>query len=156
MDPIKDKANQSIDEIVANLSKKLPVRLLATRDAPGGKTLTYLPWFQAVKILNHYCVWDYSIQAMPLGQPRYETRIKKGWKGQPDKEKIVQLGASIVLIATISIHCREGVLSRSGIGEELLESDAHGGPAKTCESEALRRAATKFGLMLSAYDGEYD
>jgi hypothetical protein len=141
----------SISLIIENLSKPIPPRLLATREQ-SGTTLTYIPWFNCVKLLNHYCIWEYDLSFGQLGVQRYEEKVKKGWQGKPDTIKTVQLGASVILKASVTIYCREGQLTRSAIGEELLESDAHGGPAKTAESEVLRRAASKFGLGLYLYD----
>jgi hypothetical protein len=117
-----------IAEILADLSKPIPNKYLDTRKQ-GGANLTYLPWYNAVKLLDR-CTgghWDYSITNIHTTSDR------------------------IFLVARITIHAESGDFSREATGTELLDvkfSD----PSSKAESMALRRAAAKLGLALYLYD----
>lgn len=117
-----------ITEILADLSKPIPSKYLDTRKQ-GGANLTYLPWYNAVKLLDR-CTgghWDYSVTNIHTTSDR------------------------IFLTARITVHAEEGVFSREATGTELLDvkfSD----PSSKAESMALRRAAAKLGLALYLYD----
>jgi hypothetical protein len=52
----------------------------------------------------------------------------------------------------ISIPCAEGIIYREASALEPLKGSGFGDCATNCESAALRRAASKFGLCLSLYD----
>jgi hypothetical protein len=55
---------RSIREIVKDLSKPVAKRHLRTRKQ-GGKELTYISWYDAVKYLDHYAPgWNYEVRAM--------------------------------------------------------------------------------------------
>jgi hypothetical protein len=128
MTPPVDKRTIPIADIIARLSQVLPPKYLKQRKQ-AGQTLTYIPWYRAVELLDKCCIWEYDIEPYPIGN-------------------------EIVEKATITIHCEEGKLSRSALGNEPLDSKGYGGPAKVCESEALRRAAAKWGLGLYLYLGD--
>jgi hypothetical protein len=122
---MSEKLALPIADIIARLSQELPKKYLKQRKQ-AGNTLTYIPWYRAVELFDKCCVWEYDIEAQ-------------------------QIGNEVVEKATITIHCAEGKLSRSAMGNEPLDSKGYGGPAKVCESEALRRAAAKWGLGLYLY-----
>lgn len=110
-----------INEIVADLSKPIPDSLLRERKQ-GGQTLTYIPWFNATKLLDYYAPgWSYSIEFHHI------------------KDKVVA-------IATIIIKAAEGSITRQASGNEDDDKEGFGDPFSNSESMALRRAASKFGL----------
>jgi len=68
LDPTKlewyKQPKHQIAEILADLSKPIPKKYLDTHK--GSANLTYLPWYNAVKLLDR-CTgghWDYSISQM--------------------------------------------------------------------------------------------
>ena len=50
---VADPTLRSIEDLIADLSRPVNPRRLKTRKQ-GGKEITYLPWYQAVKYLDHY------------------------------------------------------------------------------------------------------
>lgn len=122
------QALRSIAEIVADLSKPPAPERLKTRKQ-GGKELTYLPWYQAVRYLDRFAPgWSYEIRS------------------------VNQIGESLVMTVRVSILCAEGAVWREASALEPLTGSGYGDAATNCESAALRRAAAKFGLALSLYD----
>jgi Rad52/22 family double-strand break repair protein len=119
---------RSITEIITDLSKPVNPQRLAKR-TQGGRELTYIPWFQAVRYLDKYAPgWRYEIRS------------------------INQVGDNIVLVARIIIVCAEGEVWREASALEPIKGSGFGDCATNAESAALRRAASKFGLCLSLYD----
>lgn len=79
---------RSIAEIIADLSKPPAKERLKTRKQ-GGKELTYLPWYQAVRYLDHFAPgWSYEIRS------------------------VAQIGEALVMTARILIPCAEGLVWR--------------------------------------------
>ena len=118
-----------IAEIIADLSKPIPSKYLDTR-RQGNTNLTYLPWYNAVKLLDR-CTgghWDYSIGNIHTTSDR------------------------IFLTARITIHSAENTFHREASGTELLNCGSYGDPSSNAESMALRRCAAKFGLALYLYE----
>ena len=120
---------RSIAQIITDLSKPVNPQRLKQRQQ-GGKTLTYLPWYQAVRYLDKYASgWSYEIRSA------------------------TQIGNNLVMVARITIPCAEGEVYREASALEVIEDPKRYGDAATnCESAALRRAAAKFGLCLNLYD----
>jgi hypothetical protein len=123
---------RSIRDIIADLSRPVNPKRLKTRNATssGGQQLTYIPWYQAVRYLDHYAPgW------------RYEIR------------QVSQVGENLVMVARIIVPCAEGEVWREASALEKIEDPKRYGDAATnAESAALRRAAAKFGLCLNLYD----
>ena len=127
-----------ITEILADLSKPIPSRYLAQRKQ-GGAVLVYLPWYNAVKLLDRCAPgWDYSITQIHTTSDASEA-------GLP-------LRARIFVSVRIVIRAAEGDFAREATGTELLNCGSYGDPSSNCESMALRRAAAKYGLGLYLYD----
>jgi len=122
-------ALRSIDEIIADLSKPIPRRLLRSKTV-GGQKILFLPWHTAVKFLDLYAPgWSYEIR------------------------HLAGIGGKLVLVSRISIPCAEGVVYREATGQEDEDVDKFGDPSSNAESMSLRRAAAKFGLGLGLYEG---
>lgn len=115
-------------EILADLSKPIPGKYLAQRKQ-GGANLTYLPWYNAIKLLDRCAPgWDYSVTSIHTTSDR------------------------IFVTARVTIRASEGDFAREATGTELLNCGSYGDPSSNAESMALRRAAAKFGLGLYLYD----
>jgi hypothetical protein len=118
---------RSIEDIITDMSRPVNPRRLRTRKQ-GGKMITYLPWHQAVKYLDHYAPgWSYEIRL------------------------VTTVGEAVAITARISIPCAEGTVWREATGYEPLNVKGYGDPTSNAESMALRRAAAKFGLCLYLY-----
>jgi len=118
-----------IRAIIEDLSRPVNPQRLKQRQQ-GGKTLTYCPWYQCVRILDHYAPgWRYEIRS------------------------VGQIGDNLVMVVRIVIPCAEGEVWREASALEVIEDPKRYGDAVTnAESAALRRAAAKFGLCLNLYD----
>jgi len=118
---------RSIREIIADLSKPVNRQRLRTRKQ-GGQQITDLPWYQAVRYLDHYAPgWSYEVRS------------------------VTTVGDAVAITARISIPCAEGIVWREATGYEPLNVKGYGDPTSNAESMALRRAAAKFGLCLYLY-----
>ena len=126
-DMVADPTLRSIEDIIADLSRPVNPRRLRARKQ-GGKQITYLPWYQAVKYLDHYAPgWSYEVRS------------------------VTTVGNAVAITVRISIPCAEGIVWREAAGYELLNVKGYGDPTSNAESMALRRAAAKFGLCLYLY-----
>lgn len=126
---------RSIADILADLRKPIPERLLEEKpasNAKGAPMLTFCPWYRVQRILNHYTG----------GRCSYEVR-----------ERTVT-GKHILMTVRITIHAGEGAFYRDGTGLERLNVDSYGDPQSNAESMAFRRAAARFGLGLHLYEGD--
>ena len=121
-------ACRSIKDIIADLSKPVNPQRLKQRQQ-GGRTLDYLPWYQAVRYLDNYAPgWRYEIRS------------------------VSQIGENLVITVRIVITCAEGEVWREASALEPIEGKGYGDAATNAESAALRRAAAKLGLCLYLYD----
>jgi len=122
------KSLRSIKDIIDDLSKPVHPQRLKTR-MQGDTELTYIPWYQAVRYLDHYAPgWRYEIRS------------------------IDQIGDRCVVTVRITIPSLEGEVWREATGQEELNCTSYGDSSSNAESMALRRAAAKFGLCLYLYD----
>jgi hypothetical protein len=116
-----------IHDIIVDLSQPVNPRRLKTRKQ-GGKQITYLPWYQAIRYLDHYAPgWSYEVRSVNT------------------------VGDAVAITARISIPCAEGIVWREATGYEPITVKGYGDPTSNAESMALRRAAAKFGLCLYLY-----
>jgi hypothetical protein len=63
-----------------------------------------------------------------------------------------QLGDRAIVKAKITLYCEEGCFSRESIRSDDIEDKYYGGFMPDAESQAMRRAAARFGLGLYLYD----
>ena len=120
---------RSIRAIIADLSRPVNPKRLKQR-TQGNRQLDYLPWYEAVRYLDHYA-------------PGWSSEIRS----------INQIGENLVMVVRINIPATEGVIYREASALEKIEDPKRYGDAATnAESAALRRAAAKFGLCLGLYD----
>jgi len=118
----------SIRDIIADLSKPVNPQRLKQRQQ-GGRTLDYLPWYQAVRYLDKYAAgWSYEIRS------------------------VSEVGENLVMTVRVTIPSLEGPIYREASALEPLKGSGYGDAATNAESAALRRAAAKFGLCLNLYD----
>lgn len=119
---------RSIGEIVKDLAKPVANRHLRTRKQ-GGKELTYISWFDAVKYMDHYAAgWNYEIRSMQ------------------------SVGGKLIITVRVSVPCAEGIVYREATGQEEEVTSSYGDSSSNAESMALRRCFAKFGLGLYLYD----
>jgi Rad52/22 family double-strand break repair protein len=129
-------------EILSDLEKQLPDRLLESRKQ-GGAELRYIPWHTVAKLLDYYA---------------------PGWEGQVIGMHTT--GDRIFVTCRITLHAAEGTFTREATGTEVLKEEAfdkrtgdrcwrelaYGDPSSNAESMAFRRAAAKFGLGRYLYE----
>jgi hypothetical protein len=118
---------RSIKDIITELSKPVAARHLKTRKQ-GGAELSYIEWHCAVKYLDLFAPgWSYHVKSVQL------------------------VGNLVTVIASISIPCLEGVVTREATGCEDADAKGYGDAVSNSEAMALKRAASKFGLALHLY-----
>jgi hypothetical protein len=120
---------RSIREIIADLSRPLAKRHLKTKPASrNGGEITFIEWHTAVRFLDfHAPGWSYAVKS------------------------VAQVGHLVTVIASISIPCAEGVVTREATGCEAVKTTGYGDAVSNAEAMALKRAAAKFGLALHLY-----
>ena len=119
---------RTLGEITADLARRIPERLLEHKTR-GGQRLTYIPWYRAQKILDHYA---------------------PGWSGSV--VSITTTRERVFVVYRVTIPTAEGAVSREATGTELLDCSSYGDPTSNAESMAFRRACARFGLGLYLYD----
>src|SRR5262249_15200083 len=88
---------RSIRAIIADLSKPVNQQRLK-QSQQGGRTLDYLPWYQAVRYLDNYAPgWRYEIRS------------------------VNQIGDNLVMTVKIVIPCAEGEVWREASALEVIE-----------------------------------
>lgn len=130
-----EQGPRPIKDILSDLQKPIPKRLLEQKPATGARNaqmLTYCPWYRVQRILNHYT----------QGFCSYEVR-----------ERTVT-DRHVLMTVRITIYAREGAFYRDGTGLERLDVESYGDPQSNAESMAFRRAAARFGLGLHLYEGD--
>lgn len=127
------REKRPITDILNDLQKPIPKRLLEEKPATGKKNapmLKYCPWHRVQKILNHYTG----------GFCSYEVR-----------DKMITTHHMMVTVR-ITIYAKDGIFYRDGMGIESLKVDSYGNPLHNAESQAFRRAAARFSLGLHLYE----
>lgn len=129
MEPQSDNEGlRSIRDIIRDLSKPVAKRHLRTRKQ-GGKELTYISWYDAIKYMDHYAPgWNYEIRNMQ------------------------SVAGKLIITVRVLIPCEEGLIFREATGQEEEEHNSYGDSSSNAESMALRRCFAKFGLGLYLYD----
>jgi len=128
--PVTSRFRRPIEEIIEDLSKPLPARLIKQRKQ-GGAMLDFIEWHTAVKILDYYA---------------------PGWHGEV--RSVTVTPDRVVVTYRITIEAAEGQIHREATGNELIDSKGYGDPASNAEAMAFKRAAAKFGLALALYSKE--
>lgn len=119
---------RSITEIISDLTKEIPARLLANKTV-GGQKIIFIHWQTAVRFLDLYAPgWFYEIP------------------------HITGIGGKVIVTARVSIPCAEGLVYREATGQEEEGGVKYGDSSSNAEAQALKRAAAKFGLGLYLYD----
>jgi hypothetical protein len=105
---------RSIREIIADLSKPVAKQRLKQR-TQGGRQLDYLPWYQAVRYLDHYA---------------------PGWRHEI--RSVSQVGDNLVMVVRIVIPCAEGEIWREASALEPLKGSGYGDAATNAERRAAQ------------------
>jgi len=121
------REKRSIYDIIRDLSKPIPQKYLESKKK-GGTTIFFISWHNATKLLDHYA---------------------SGW--QFEVKGIDNIAGKVVYTVRIGIPAAEGIIWREGTGNEDEELDSFGDAFVNSESQALRRAAAKFGLGRDLY-----
>jgi hypothetical protein len=118
--------SRPLADILADLAKPIPPRLLKTKKVPkkngGGYEATYTHHTTIRDLLDFYAPgWEWRLQV-------YEAK------------------GLLYVIGTLTLHGADGSVSRDGVGNEDSELDGFGDPSSNAEAQALRRAAMAHGL----------
>lgn len=132
----------TIEQTLNALKKPIHPSLLGKLKDKGN--CPYMPWYLVNAKLNKYC---------------------PGWEW--DITNVTTTDTRITMIGKITIHCKDGSISRCASGSEVLKELrknkannykpemmelAYGDPSSNAESMCFRRAAAKFGLALYLYN----
>jgi hypothetical protein len=114
-------------EIMADLAKPVPKRLIKTKTIKGNR-INFVPWYNYVKLLNHYCPgWELDSE---IGQAQGKTTVT----------------------AKLTIHAQECSVTRTGVGIENTDLDVFGDAVSNANAQALRKACALFGLTLDLWE----
>lgn len=129
--PQEGSGPRPLADILDDLAKPVPKRLLQAKRISGTE-ITYIPWYRAQKVFNHYTrgFWEY--------------RIVGRW--QKD-------GGDFMMTVEITLHTAEGTFTRQGTGREEPNVSGYGDQQSNAESMAFRRCCAKWGLGLDLYEG---
>lgn len=126
--PPKEPRQWSLAQIERGLSRPIPDSMLRTKEIKGNK-ITYLPWFEANRILSKYCPgWTFEVTQFEISRDR------------------------VFVVGRLTIPTAEGNCYREATGTESLNCSAYGDPSSNAESMAFRRCCARFGLGLYLYD----
>ena len=118
---------RTLAEIQADLKRKVHSDLVKTK-VKGGKSMTFIEWHTAVRILDKYA---------------------PGWQ---EEATISMAGKLLGVVVRIGIPTSDhGVVWRAADGQDEDEEKAYGEASNRAYSQALRRACAKFGLCLYMY-----
>jgi len=125
--PFDPREKRSIYDIIKDLSKPIPQKFLEKKQK-GGRDIFFISWHNATKLLDHYANgWCFEVKA------------------------IDNVAGKINFTVRIGIPCLEGMVWRDSTGNEEEDKDSYGDAFTNSESQALRRAAAKFGLGRDLY-----
>jgi len=139
--PLERSEPLAAAEIIKYLSRRLPEKLLETKNLKGTK-ITFLSWKYIPPILDKYARgWCWEITHLQSTSDR------------------------IFLVGRLTIPTSDGLVWREATGTECLKETktdkvtgeviereiAYGDPSSNAESMAFRRACAKFGLGLYLY-----
>ncbi len=114
-------------EVLADLHKPVPDDYLSWKSLKGERII-YLEWHICNQILDY---------------------ITPGWQIEIREN---QISNRAVVTAKLSLLCDEGIFSRESTGSDDVDDEFFGGFMPDAESQAMRRAAARFGLGLYLYD----
>lgn len=119
----------SID--MEKLTAPFPASALKSRDGGGGRSYTYVEAHTVIHRLNGACDsgWDWTINALE-------------WRGE-----------LLICTGTLTIP---GLGSRAGIGVQKVSERGGEDLIKGASSDALKKAATLFGVALELYGPDYE
>lgn len=126
----EEQGPRKLNNVLADLAKPIPQRHLRTKKK-GGAQISFSPWYRVSKIMDHYTrgFWDGQVTNVSTTEDR------------------------IIVTYSITIHGKEGSLTRQATGTELLEV-SYGDPSSNAEAQAFKRACARFGLGLHLYEKE--
>lgn len=136
--------NKTIEQITAELDKDLAASAVKSR-SQSGTTLSYVDTFYVIKRLNE-CFGN-------LGWDSETVRMEQVLPGNKDKNgnDLISYRALVRITAIVSTGdggymkvTKEG----TGWGSDKSTNNPHEMAAKEAESDALKRAAMKFGMSL--------
>lgn len=129
---------KSFEEIQKQLDEKIPRDVISERDGGGGRKLSYLETHYVIDRMNKVfgnCGWDFetvSNEAIPgADKPTYVAKVRI--------KAMVKVAEGQFITIT-----KEG----TGYGRDKSTLNPHEMATKEAESDALKRAAMKFGMSL--------
>lgn len=139
-----EPGERSLPEILSDLSKPVPTRLLESK-RQGGAELTFIPWHQCIRLMDLYA-------------PGWEGRVKEvalvtGLDKDGNRCDLVRVTYQVMIVYKGKGGFTETVI-RESTGFERFDKQSFGDPFSNAESMAKRRAFAQFGLGLHLYRGE--
>jgi hypothetical protein len=122
--------NKDNENVLAGLSKPFPRNAIKQRQGGGGKMLDYIETHTAIRRLNRVCgEWSWKINNVDVR------------------------GNLFILTGTLTIP---GLGSRDGIGVQQVTERGGEDLVKGASSDALKKAATLFGMAIELYGPDYE
>ncbi len=136
--------NKTIEQVTAELEKDLPKSVVKGR-TQGGAQLSYVDTFYVIKRLNE-CFGN-------LGWDSETVRLEQVTPGNKDRNGNELIAYRALVRITAIVATGDGgymkvVKEGTGWGSDKSQLNPHEMASKEAESDALKRAAMKFGMSL--------
>lgn len=127
--------------LLAALGKPFPDAAIKQRPGGQGKGFTYVAGYTIIHRLNDATggMWDWDIKSFEFRPLPPTSRGKDQWL--------------VVVTGTLGIP---GLGSRSGVGVQVVVDGAGEDLVKGASTDALKKAATLFGVALELYGEDYE
>lgn len=127
--------------ILAALGKRFPDEAIKQRPGGQGKGFTYVAGYTIIHRLNDATggMWDWEIKSFEFRPLPQTSKGKDQWL--------------VVVTGTLGIP---GLGSRSGVGVQVVVDGAGEDLVKGASTDALKKAATLFGVALELYGEDYE
>lgn len=117
-------------EILRDMNKRVPDKVLKFKMDEEGHELKYIPWYHANRMLSFYA---------------------PGWSGEVRNVVHSPDSKSVTVVYRVTIRGTDGETWRESTGSASLEDVQFGDPVQKAEGMAFRRACARFGLGLYLY-----
>ncbi|XP_071724616.1 DNA repair RAD52-like protein 1, mitochondrial [Rutidosis leptorrhynchoides] len=121
--------SRPISQILQELNKKVPDKLVATR-VEDGFTMKYIPWHIVNRIMN-------------LHAPE--------WSGEVRNITYSADGKCVSVVYRVTLYGTDAEIYRESTGTANVDEQGYGDAVQKAEAMAFRRACARFGLGLHLY-----
>ena len=139
------------DAQFAILQGRTPKRYIKSRPGKGGKRFSYVPHGYVTAVLNKAFGFDWDFEIVPIDGEKLFLYMEGGASGTKQNPSVLVHGK-----LTVRIRDRKGKLIativKTSTGEkESVKNMSWGAMAKSAESDAFKKSASRLGIALDLY-----